>query len=1201
MKRWILLILSILAVIALCLIIWYVFPVIGVAGVEPFANLWLRLALIVLLIGVFFGLLALSIYKHRKSVEELAANIVVQEPEDNNSDAAMLAEKMQDALITLKGSQRTRGDFLYELPWYLIIGPPGAGKTTALMNCGLKFPIAAHANGPVAGSGGTRYCDWWFTEDAVFIDTAGRYTTQDSDQETDRKSWLSFLDLLKKHRSRQPINGVMVAISVGDILGAPQSELASHAVAIRKRLAELNNRLQVDFPVYVVFTKADLISGFMEYFGHLDVEKRRAVWGATFQTRNKKENHVAEAGQEIDLLISRVSMELSDRLQEEPDPVSRVRLTAFASQIANLKPSITQFLNQIFEPTRYQTSATLRGFYFTSGTQEGTPIDRVLGGLARSLGMGSAVNSAYAGHAKSFFLENLLTKVIFGEAGWVSTNAAAVRRRFMLRTAAYTLLALLTAGTLGGWITSYFSNTKLIGKTNAAGASYAANNSTLINLDPIADTDFQKILAPLNDLRKFPRGYDTATVPVPVSETLGLGQHDRITVAASSAYSTALNRILRPRLVLHIERRLATLQDKPEQLYEPLKIYMMLSGDPTIPVDTALISGWMQGDWDQLYPGEPNSGTREDLRKHLDAMLDIEAGSFKPVPLNGDLVKSTQISLARLPLAQRAFALIRSTAHSAEIRDWTVVGHTGPDAPAVFTTNDKTPLQSVGVPALFTYDGFYGLFLIKVKTVINLLQSERWVLGETGGTENVDKQFAGLGPDMFTIYDEEFIKAWNAALNKLKLQNFAAGAPQYAALRAATGASSSIKLILESISVETKLTEGKPQPKTAGDKAKGVAANVAGQITSNTANDIKSRVESTLGASLGDMKEIGLSAAQKSDGRGGQVGKAFVPGALIQEHFRRYHELADTTGGKSQIDLLVEQMKGLYQSLIDEQKFEQATQARANQLQFMSGLSTSTSRLDPPFNEMFKKVMDEFQNKIVTQAETDLKGQLTGSVTRKCLDTITNKYPFASGSKADVPFAEFARLFGPNGVFDAFFKDKLVGLVDTSGKQWAWKQGSQLSQQLAPQALAQFQNASRIRDAFFTGQGTSPNVKFAIIMQSLSPQTPASTFEVNGTKLESPFGVQTRGDFEWPGRSPDSTASVSLPVNASGAPVTLQFTGPWALHRLLQAGALRQNGNKATVRFVLGGKEVSYQLTLDTLDNPFTLISQLGFSCPANL
>ena len=1186
MKRWLALIASIIAVVALCLLIWFVLPVVAIAGVEPFGNAWLRLAMIILLLAAYFGLLAYRIHKQRKSAEELAANIIVQEPEDDNSDAGVLAEKMQDALITLKGSQRTKGDFLYELPWYLIVGPPGAGKTTALMNCGLKFPIAAHANGPVAGSGGTRYCDWWFTEDAVFIDTAGRYTTQDSDSDVDRKSWLAFLDLLKKHRTRQPINGVLVAISIGDLLGGQQAELVAHAVAIRKRLAELNNRLHVDFPVYVLFTKADLIAGFMEYFGNLDEQKRKAVWGATFQTSNKKENHVAEVGDEIDLLISRLSAELPDRLQDEPDPVSRVRILGLATQLAALKPTITQFLNQIFEPTRYQTSATLRGFYLTSGTQEGTPIDRVLGSLSRSLGLGGSVSAAYSGRAKSFFLENLLTKVVFGEAGWVSTNASAVRRRLILRTASYAMLGLVTFMVLGGWINSYFANARLIAVTNQASEAYANSNAALISQDPINDTDFQKIVGPLDALRGFPAGYSTADNPVPVPETLGLSQNRRITVAASSAYENGLNRILRPRLILHLERRLANLQDKPELLYEPLKVYMMLSGDPAVPVDTALISGWMQGDWEALYPGEPNRSTRDSLKQHMDAMLGTATGTFRAIPLNGDLVKATQVSLARLTLAQRAFALLKSTAHDPDIGDWTVVQHAGPDAAAVFATRDGSPLESVGIPAIFTYDGFYKLFLAKMKGVMSLLQNERWVLGEAGGKDNLDKQFDGLGPDLFKIYDQEFITNWTGALARLKLRSFIADAPDYIALKAATGASSPIKLLLESIALETRLTVAKPS------KLKEAASDKTKKVVSDFASNLQSQI--------GDMAAIGLSEAMKSNGRGGEIGKTLIPGRAVEDHFRRYQELADAAGGKSQIDALVEQLKGLYQSLLDEKNFEQAVQARQNMQQFVAALSTSASRLEPPFADMFKTNMAEFEKKIVVETTADIGGQMTSTLLQKCKDA-TRAYPFVENSKSDLPMTDFARVFGPNGLFDAFFRDKLAALVDTSGQQWVWKQNTKLAQDLSAATLAQFQNAARIKDAFFTGQGTSPNVRFAVAMKTLSQNVPSASFEVNGVKLDSPFGVETRGDFEWPGRSPDGTASVSLPIGANGAPVALQYTGPWAIMRLLKAAALRQSGNKATVQFVLGGREVTYQLTFDTLENPFTIISRLKFTCPDKL
>ena len=88
---------------------------------------------------------------------------------------------------------------LYDLPWYVIIGAPGSGKTTALINSGLKFPLEQRVGkGALRGVGGTRNCDWWFTDEAIFLDTAGRYTTQDSDAASDSAGWREFLALLQE-------------------------------------------------------------------------------------------------------------------------------------------------------------------------------------------------------------------------------------------------------------------------------------------------------------------------------------------------------------------------------------------------------------------------------------------------------------------------------------------------------------------------------------------------------------------------------------------------------------------------------------------------------------------------------------------------------------------------------------------------------------------------------------------------------------------------------------------------------------------------------------------------------------------------------------------------------------------------------------------------------------------------------------------
>ena len=272
-------------------VIYFAGPFIAFGDWRPLENHIVRQIAILLLTTAVAGIVGLNLFKRRKNAKEIADGIAAAD--QPVSDEPVLKERMQDALATLKTASGNKSGYLYDLPWYVIIGPPGAGKTTALVNSGLKFPLARGATpAAIAGVGGTRYCDWWFTEEAVLIDTAGRYTTQDSDSKADKDSWLAFLDILKKSRSRQPINGVLVAISIEDILTLPKQELALHADAIRMRLLELHQRLKVSFPVYALFTKADLVAGFTEYFAYLGEAGRRQVWGATFQTADKTQNLV---------------------------------------------------------------------------------------------------------------------------------------------------------------------------------------------------------------------------------------------------------------------------------------------------------------------------------------------------------------------------------------------------------------------------------------------------------------------------------------------------------------------------------------------------------------------------------------------------------------------------------------------------------------------------------------------------------------------------------------------------------------------------------------------------------------------------------------------------------------------------------------------------------------------------------------------
>ena len=363
------------------------------------------------------------------------------EPVAEESDAPILKEKMEDALATLKRTGKSSARALYDLPWYLIIGPPGAGKTTALVNSGLKFPLAGdNAAKAVQGVGGTRYCDWWFTDEAVLIDTAGRYTTQDSDAKVDRRSWLAFLDMLGRNRPRQPINGVIVAISIADVLNLPPAEVAAHADAIRKRLDELHEELKIDFPVYAVFTKMDLVVGLHPIFrrsrrseaaGGLgrDVPDRRQEGQQRRQgPRGDRPPHSAHLRADARApaggagpALARDPVRLSGAARRDPQadrrlPQSHLRADALPDDRDRCAASISP------RARRRERRST-----------------RVIGALQKSYGVAELRQpSDFRASGKSFFLHDLMTKVIFGEAGWVSTNIAAVRRSFALRAAVFT-------------------------------------------------------------------------------------------------------------------------------------------------------------------------------------------------------------------------------------------------------------------------------------------------------------------------------------------------------------------------------------------------------------------------------------------------------------------------------------------------------------------------------------------------------------------------------------------------------------------------------------------------------------------------------------------------------------------------------------------------------------------------------------------
>ena len=1188
-------------------------PLIEIGGWRPLENYIIRDSIIAIVIALMAGMSGFTLWKGRKAKAALAE--AVSADKEPQTDEPVLKDRMKDALATLKTASGGKGDFLYDLPWYVIIGPPGAGKTTALVNSGLKFPLSRGATpAAVAGVGGTRYCDWWFTENAVLIDTAGRYTTQDSDAKSDKVSWFSFLDLLKKSRPRQPINGVIIAISVGDILTAGPAELEAHADAIRARLVELHDKLKVDFPVYAVFTKTDLIAGFNEFFGILGERGRKQVWGATFQTADKTKNHVGDVPAEFDALISRLNELTTDRLQEEPAPTTRVALYGFPAQMAALRKPLFNFLNKIFEPTRYHANATLRGFYFTSGTQMGTPIDQLIGALTKSFGAEEVQNVGYSGQGKSYFLNELIGKLIIGEAAWVSTDWRALRRQRIIKSVVYATLFLSTAGMSVAWYTSFLRNRDLIERTNSAALEFITKAGPLAKEPIIADGDLTKVLPLMHELRYMPVGYATHSDPTPLAETFGLSRRERLLSVSENSYAIGLERLFRPRLLYRLEEQFEKKPNDTSFIYGALKVYLMLGGERA--PEKSVIIDWMRRDWAEVYSGSGNAPFRKALEEHLVSMLEL--GTGKPlVGVNGALVESAQTTLARLNLAQRAYEALKDRARVSATAAFVPARAAGNDFALVFDIKGGDTLDSLAAPGFYTYVGFHKDFIDKLPGISEQLKSEQWVLGTAGQQAEVEGQYARLPADLMALYTKDFISTWEQMLGKLRLKRMTGDKPKYLNMAALVAVTSPMKKLVDAVRDETAVTRDRPDLAKAAEKDKD-------------------------GKPVTPDKDKAAAAAVPS-------GLTGTPGAEIEAAFKAYHVLADGDATRRPIDGLIADIGQVHQTLLKATNPSQTQQANQELALQVAGLRSKAPLFPGPFTSMIQGLAVELDGDITGTLLVQINRELAEKVSGPCQAKIANRYPFAK-SERDVALADFGQFFGPQGVLDNFVRTQVAQYIDTSKADWSWRQDTPLGRSIAQSTstLREFQRAAKIRETFFNSGGQFPSMSLTVTPPSLpvpppppvsaplatvtpaapgaagtafniggapapppaaapNPRPPQSAstgvqyrFEVNGTPVASQLGPPQPVVVQWPGANGRSAVIVQGDVPGA-QPAAIDRQGPWSLFRLIEAGSPTTRGDRITVSYFVGGRELSYVFAAGGARNPFTMPELREFRCPGGL
>ncbi|CAB5673285.1 Uncharacterized protein conserved in bacteria [Delftia tsuruhatensis] len=1178
-------------VIALMLFVWFAGPLFAFAELRPLESERVRWWVIGLILAAYVLTLLVSfwrrmkisgrLFEHMSRMKESAGSTGKDGPSE---EVVALQQRFAEAAKTLKSVRvdgaSGRGSwgrrFIYELPWYVIVGAPGSGKTTALINAGLDFPLAGQfGKAALQGVGGTRNCDWWFTDQAVIIDTAGRYATQDSNTEVDKSEWSGFLGLLKKYRPRQPVNGIILTLSASDLLTFKEPDLIAHFNALRERLQELQQAFAIELPVYLWVTKVDLLAGFNEFFGAYGKELRNQVWGFTFPYSEKAQNNrptLAAFEQEWQVLEKSLYSVQDAHLAQEMELRRRNYIYGFPQQFSGLRERVGKAVEFIFADSRIARQALLRGVYFCSGTQEGTVFDRILGGLRRRFDTAGKVPvTRPQGGGKSYFLHDLLVKLIFTEAHLAGRNLRWERRTRAMTYLGYALSVLLLASAIGVWTVSYRHNTEYLDQVgeNVSAVSQLAGKYNS-NADDLAD-----LLGLLTRVEQVGDTPDFVRNAPPLSYQYGLYQGEKVGVAADLAYDRMLQNGLLPLVAKRLE---AQLRNPPvenlEYLYEGLKAYLMLQQADRYSAD--FLRQWVGADFKRFLLPDGDTRTFERIDRHLAALLSPDRVVSSPYPANDALVAQVRTKLATLSTAQRAYYRLRSRLQRNELREFNLLDVSGPQAANVFTRKSGQPLNR-GVPGLFTYQGYWDLFDKAVGGVVTeISDDEGWVLGlpaQSIKTQLGDAAQGKLVREVRMLYLREYQQVWAQYIQDMQLIPSGSLQASIQRLSVLSAPDSPLPLFLRGVVKETTLLRQ-------ADKGQQTVVDKVRQNIKNTRDDIE-RVIGPVAAAHG-------AGEQKLE-------------RIVDDYFEPLRRLVGVPGaqnpGSMPIDAIMKTLDEYYGTLV---AADAAVRSGATPPPPDAAirLKTEASRLPAPLGQMIGSIAATSSQQTTSLVRSQIGASLNTAVGEFCRKAVAGRYPLNRAASSDVTPQDFARLFAAGGLMDDFFNKNLASIVDTA--TWTFKKNIDGSSSGGDGSLTAFQKASAIRSVFFAAGDAMPKLRLDIKIIEMDASIASMALDVDGTVVRYAHGPQINQSIAWPG--PRGRQQVSLQVSEQGGGQSaLSADGPWALHRFFDkltiAAGSRPESFTATAN--VNGKRVVFEVTAGSVQNPFRLTQLQTFSCPS--
>lgn len=1163
------------------------------------------------------GTLAYHVWKKRKAASNELSDLVLVEKnndsqvdnhhlakDENAQEVQALRQQMQDAIKTIRKSKigdQTGKAALYELPWYMVIGNPAAGKSSAVLHSGLKFPFMEKTNKlSVKGVGGTRNCDWFFSTEGILLDTAGRYSVY----EEDRSEWLSFLNLLKKNRPKAPINGIIIAVSIAELTKNDPSYALNLAKNLRSRVQDLTEQLEVYAPVYVVFTKMDLISGFRDFFNDYEQEERSQVWGATIPYPEDPENiNITDVFEEhfgvlVNGLKDLSTTKLSLRHQRTVSP----SLMTFPIEFQSLRPMIRTLMHALFEDNPFQFKPILRGFYFTSALQDGQVSSQMTQQMVQNYDLhppAVPINTQQETNNKPYFLQDLFSKVILKDKHLVKQHKNRNKRSYRAFATLGAVIVLCMA--VGLWTWSYTNNKQLTERV-------AADLQQVAEQQKNANGDLKSQLESLSILQSRIEQLEGYEDDKPLSLSFGLYQGDKLKQKLLTEYYNGVNIIVLAPTTQNIERFLtevntnatqlevrteksipdensetatnnAYIQSDPtdvEDAYNALKAYLMLGNHDHL--ETSHLSDQMTRFWRNWLEANRADMPRDKMIRQAERILSftlahIDDPSFPLIQNDLGLIDTTRQNLSKVskgqPARERVYSEIKMRS-SARFPSVTV-------AQITQNTTNEALLGSYVISGTFTKQAWESFVSDEIdKAATTRVVADDWVLATssqddltlTGSPEQI-RQY------LVNRYKQEYISEWKRFLSQVYVRDSKSFADHAILLNQLSSTTESpLKTLFETVDRQTQWDN-----KTANQ-----TSNTSSQSRRSFIDWFKQTI---LRQSPAELRQA-EAALNNSNGSSNATSTVPTTSGLIAQEFSSIHALVTPREDNQDLSLLDN-----YISSLGNIRTRFNNIARSNDIGPDSLLFASQT-LSPEGSELTKslQILDE---QILSQANSDIKQlvrpllsePLTRSfnmlltptkaeinkvwkaqVRKPFLDNLEKKYPFTANANLEATPAEIGQFFGEDGYVARFVNETLSPFIIRRGDQISSKIWNGAGLGLNPQFVADFGryfvNYTGSNNASATGSGSSASASnqttFQIMPLPVSGLT-EYTIVVDGQQLRYRMGTQAWTTFVWPNPSSQPGASIRAKDYDGKDFTVFEEAGSFGVERLINSARRTELGD----------------------------------------